>query len=283
MTTRLFFGILSVAALLILAVFGESVLPLLILAAVVLIIMISLALSVYFSSSLEIGLTAESPGEKHQRLCGTVSVTNGCRFPFPLIHVVVETKNLLTGELFTSEVPFSVPPQKKVVSELRFASEHCGKLEISVKKIVVFDFFGMIGVRRNREALTSALILPELFPMDITVVKSGVMEPECDTFSPYKAGNDPSETFGIRDYEAGDPLRSVHWKLTGKFDRMVIRESSLPVNESVLLLFERTCSSERNFSSATVRNALGKIDGNEFCPQCRLASVRKRHFYRSSH
>ncbi|MBQ6810297.1 MAG: DUF58 domain-containing protein, partial [Firmicutes bacterium] len=76
---------------------------------------------------------------------------------------------------------------------------------------------------------------------------------------PYKAGNDPTETFGIRDYEPGDALRSIHWKLTGKYDRLMIREAGLPVNESVLILFERICPESSSFASPSVRAALGEI------------------------
>lgn len=37
----------------------------------------------------------------------------------------------------------------------------------------------------------------------------------------------------------GDSLRQMHWKLSGKLDRLVIREASLPVRRSVLLFWER--------------------------------------------
>lgn len=259
MRTRLGFGILSLLLLWLLLVFGESILPLMLMAALVLIVGISLGLSFLFSSALTAEVTADPLSEKGCSLRGTVAVENKSRFPFPVLRAMVETKNLLTGESSLCAVPVAVPPKKKVLAEFAFTSEHCGKVEVSVKQILVFDFFGMIGLPRPRECSAPALILPELFPMDITVVKSGVTEPECDTYSPYKAGNDPSETFGIRDYESGDPLRSIHWKLTGKFDRMVIREAGLPVNESVLILFERICPLEKNFSSPAVRNALGEI------------------------
>lgn len=42
------------------------------------------------------------------------------------------------------------------------------------------------------------------------------------------------------EYRPGDSLRQMHWKLSGKLDRLVIREASLPVRRSVLLFWERT-------------------------------------------
>ena len=39
-------------------------------------------------------------------------------------------------------------------------------------------------------------------------------------------------------YQEGDSIRQIHWKLTGKLDKMMIRQRSFPVDDTVLILAE---------------------------------------------
>lgn len=259
MIKKILCGLGGILYLLLLAIFGESVIPLLLIFAILLIIGISLLLSFLFASHLEVVLEMTDLAEKQQPLQGEITITNHSLCPFPVVRAVIEIKNLFTGETSEQSVAFVVPPKGKAASDLTVTSAYCGKMVVRVKCLKVCDYFGMAALSIPKELSKEALVLPEIFPLDVTVAKSGVIEPECDTFSPYKAGNDPSETFGIRDYEPGDAMRSIHWKLTGKFDRLMIREASLPENESILILLERVCPEGRSFSSPAVRNGIGEI------------------------
>ena len=51
-----------------------------------------------------------------------------------------------------------------------------------------------------------------------------------------RKGNDPSEMFDIREYVPGDDIRSIHWKLSGKTDQLILRESSEPSHYNMVLL-----------------------------------------------
>lgn len=39
-------------------------------------------------------------------------------------------------------------------------------------------------------------------------------------------GDDPGETYDIREYRSGDSIRQIHWKLSGKLDDIMIREKA---------------------------------------------------------
>lgn len=253
------FGIGIEVILLLLALFGQSLVPLLLMLVLPFCSGLSLLLAFLFRKHLSAAVTLQDVAEPGQELKGTITVTNTAPVGFPTLRVVTESMNLLTGESVLDELPVALGSKASTNCAFSVAAVHCGRVRITVEKIRVFDMFGFVSFSVAMDAKIKSLVLPEMFPMDITVAKNSVIEPECDTFSPYKAGNDPSETFGIRDYEPGDALRSIHWKLTGKFDRLVIREASLPVNESVLILFERICPPRSNLASAAVRCALGEI------------------------
>ena len=73
---------------------------------------------------------------------------------------------------------------------------------------------------------------------------------DSDSYSPYRPGSDVSETFQIREYVQGDSLRQIHWKLSGKLDRLIVKDPSLPVVRSVLVYWDR----------ANRLSAAGKMD-----------------------
>lgn len=259
MDRNICFGIGVEVLLLLLAVFGQSLAPLLLMLALPLCSGLSLLLGFLFRKHLSAAVALQDVAEPGRELKGSLTVTNTAPIGFPVLRAVTESMNLLTGESVIDELPVALGSKTSTSCAFSVNATHCGRVRLTVERLRVYDMFGFVSFSVAMNAKTKSLVLPEMFPMDVTVAKNSVIEPECDTFSPYKAGNDPSETFGIRDYEPGDALRSIHWKLTGKFDRLVIREASLPVNESVLILFERICPPRSNLASAAVRCALGEI------------------------
>ena len=40
-------------------------------------------------------------------------------------------------------------------------------------------------------------------------------------------GYDPSELFDVREFQNGDRLQSVHWKLSARTDELMVKELSL--------------------------------------------------------
>lgn len=252
-------GIGAELFLLLLALFCESAVPVVAMLAIPLASACSLVLVKLRGKDLTLSLTLHDIAEQGDPLKGRVTVVNRGRCPFLLVCVMTETKNLLTGETVKDAIPLSVGIRGAAASDIEVTAASCGRVRLSVTEMRLYDLFGFFCIKVPVDTKTKALILPEIFPMVITVGKSNTVEPECDTYSPYKSGNDPSETFGIRDYEPGDPLRSIHWKLTGKYDRLMIREAGLPVNESVLILFERICPNSASLVSPAVRSALGEI------------------------
>lgn len=70
-------------------------------------------------------------------------------------------------------------------------------------------------------------------------------------------GNDPSETFDVRDYVPGDDVRSIHWKLSGKMDTLIVRQASDSAHYDTVLLpdlgiahRDSTCPTDAEFNSA---------------------------------
>ncbi|MFR7744089.1 MAG: DUF58 domain-containing protein [Acutalibacteraceae bacterium] len=46
--------------------------------------------------------------------------------------------------------------------------------------------------------------------------------------------------FQIRDYVPGDSQRQIHWKLSHKYDKLIVKDPSLPITRSAAVFWERT-------------------------------------------
>lgn len=51
---------------------------------------------------------------------------------------------------------------------------------------------------------------------------------DSDIYDDLRPGYDPSELFDVREFQNGDRLQSVHWKLSARTDELMVKENSLP-------------------------------------------------------
>ncbi|MCL2333065.1 MAG: DUF58 domain-containing protein, partial [Actinomycetia bacterium] len=51
-------------------------------------------------------------------------------------------------------------------------------------------------------------------------------------------GDDPCELYDLRDYQPGDRLSRIHWKLSDKYDRLMVKEYGRVVASDALITFD---------------------------------------------
>lgn len=146
--------------------------------------------------------------------------------------------NLLTCETATNSMHEFCPVSGGAEAVLTLESALCGKISLDIHQVQIYDLLGLFRRRFAVSAHASMSVLPDTFEPRIDLTMPDAPDIESDEYSPDRPGNDPSELFGIRDYREGDQLKSIHWKLSEKYDRTLVREMSLPVAQSILLLFD---------------------------------------------
>lgn len=151
--------------------------------------------------------------------------------------VHLSLKNSLTETEIREKIDFSAMPiiKKKIV--LKPCPEHCGIVEITVKRLIIRDFAGLFKFKKRPKLTFKEYILPNFIPQDLPALLSKTnINLEEDLFSEEKSGDDPSEIFGIREYREGDRLRQIHHKLSAKRDKLISKEYSLPIDKEITLL-----------------------------------------------
>ena len=197
-----------------------------------------------FLSKDKIGAKAVLPptGEKNRELSGKIILENPSRFPVFKAICEISVKNNLTGEENRIYSALSAPPKGKTEGEFCLSSEFCGYLTAKIEKILVSDIFGILpaAAKGFSAAKGKTTVLPETF--EPVIVFDGILSvPEdSESYSPDKKGYDYSETFQIREYAPGDSIKQIHWKLSEKLDKTIVRDPSLPIAKNIMLFWDKT-------------------------------------------
>lgn len=153
------------------------------------------------------------------------------------IRVVIEFHNTLYDRVIIQELNISSTQYKRKY-EVDFQPISCGEEHIICKEIVCYDIFGVNSVHLQPMTEQIVTVVPRHIPLQLldSRVLSGRQEGE--QFDYRKKGNDRSEVFDIREYQPGDDVRSIHWKLSGKMDQILVKEPGYSSHYDTIVLFD---------------------------------------------
>ena len=200
----------------------------------------SFAVNLYVRNKVQIRVEASQNLRKTESASISVKIQNPTIFPLLRNVVVVEAVNQLNREKMKMTQVTAVAPCKEKTIILQAGSGYCGRIRISVSKVKLYDCFGLIGIPCKCNAVTHMTVQPDLFEMDVTLLPSSSSVQDSEIYSQERPGSDLTETFQIREYVPGDSPRQVHWKLSSKFDKLIVRDPSLPITQNILVFWERT-------------------------------------------
>jgi uncharacterized protein (DUF58 family) len=158
--------------------------------------------------------------------------------PMGTIHFILLFETRLFGYRENVDCTLQPEEKKRMTFEYDWYASDCGAVRIYMKEVQCRDFFGLfswwIPVRLMKEIV--------VYPAELHIETELLRRPETksfgDLYAPNRTGQDVSEVAGLRDYIDGDSLKSIHWKLSGKLNRMIVREFGYPSNYNTLILYE---------------------------------------------
>ena len=187
-----------------------------------------------------------------------IKAQNLSKMLIPKVRCCLEIENFTTGEILSEFIDFSLFKKSEEEIEYKISSEFCGCIVIRAKKLVYYDLFGIFSFSEDIENTAEIVVLPDAFNCNLDVSSTITENYESVTYSEVKKGKDPGETFGVRDYMEGDSINSIHWKLSSKFDKTLVKELGLPVENSILILLD-TSTSARYKNNSKVIDSLMKV------------------------
>ena len=238
-------------------IFGDNALTLLLLALSVLIPPLTYLVSSIALRGVSASLSFPFVMQKGKDAECAVVIKSRSLLPLWRMRCRAETQNLLTGEKGTLEICLSLMPKSQKEIRFRVGSEYCGRINVTMTEIGAFDPFSIFRTTAKSDALARAMVYPDTFEAEVSIALNNAQLEDCDEYSPNKPGWDRTETFQIREYVDGDSIRQIHWKLTTKYDKIIIRDPALPVLRSVLVMWDKSLPAEVALTPS-VSDAMGE-------------------------
>lgn len=151
-----------------------------------------------------------------------------CPLPIPPVRGKLAVRRLLTGEKWLLRGGAGLP------------TEHCGGLEIIPKRIWVYDYLGLLRLPVRKKQSFTVLVRPEAVPLPEPPEMSRYL---VNAWKP-KPGGGFAENHELRLYRPGDNLRQLHWKLSAKTGKLILREPMEAMRGLALLTMELSGSAE---------------------------------------
>ena len=149
--------------------------------------------------------------------------------PPPHFRGWLEVKNTMTGEAWDLKSGESLP------------TDHCGQLEIKARACRVYDYLGLFRfpVRKKPQAFMLVRPIPVPLPQmpDLSRFLTRAWRP--------KRGGGYGENHELRLYRPGDNLQQIHWKLTAKTGKLILRETVEPQRGKMLVKLDLSGSEDR--------------------------------------
>lgn len=154
---------------------------------------------------------------------------NESKLPVNNMEVEISYRDSNHGKYKTMKLYGVVLAQGSVCLEGYLKTEHCGYVDIRVNYVRVWDLFHVFSWKKACAfPQKSMYILPWTnIPMTDVLAQAG------DFAGKY--GEDVYETYDVREYQDGDDMRQIHWKLTAKMDLLLVREY-LKTSESGVMI-----------------------------------------------
>ena len=145
-----------------------------------------------------------------------------CPFPMPEYRCRIRVKRTITGES-----RWLLPGEK-------LPAEHCGQLVCKPEKCWVYDYLGLFRLKVRKVGRSACIVRPVPVKMG---VPENIHRHMAERWRP-KPGGGFAENHEIRLYRPGDNLNQLHWKLTAKTGKLMVREAMEPLSSRVVLTMD---------------------------------------------
>lgn len=153
---------------------------------------------------------------------GQLLLRGRCTFPMPPFRGKLLLQSCITGQ------------QQRYSGKKGIPVEHCGAFRVTAEKVRICDYLGLFSFPVKQKEQKIVRIRPRPIPIPTPPDLSRYI---ARSWRP-KFGGGYAENHELRLYRPGDNLNQVHWKLSAKTGKLILREPMEPVRGLVLLTMD---------------------------------------------
>ncbi|MGN1113852.1 MAG: DUF58 domain-containing protein [Oscillospiraceae bacterium] len=170
-----------------------------------------------------------------------IKIINNSFLPIGNLKIKIKyrsSNNKETNVLKINSPVFSKETQKL---KLNVNAVHYGNMYFEIESCVITDMLRLFRqkLKNNSEILkTDVIVVPDYINVENNIADYENLSLESDKFSPYKKGNDPSEIFDVHEYVYGDRINRIHWNLSARQDKTMVKDYSSGISYAIVMLID---------------------------------------------
>ncbi len=183
----------------------------------------------------EIGLPYRRVGKHTDVLC-EIRFINPLRFAGFSIDVTYQFGNLFTGSTEEKKEKLWAAPRKGGSLRFLLNSHYAGGVRVCVKTYRVYDLLHLFYLSYQEDKESQVMVWCSFSDEQDAIERYECMEGFPKEDESKRRGTEYNPDYEIREYIAGDELKSIHWKLSAKQGKMMVRERLAAGRETVNVL-----------------------------------------------
>lgn len=193
---------------------------------------------VMLAATIKLAIEAPASCEAGQLCTLTLAVRRQVHLPAGRIECTVRCRNVMTGGEQVIPVALAASYAPVARFELPLDTSMCGRIEVAVGEVRLCDSLGLVCRAVSGTHALSFTVYPQVLEVTVPLERSPRAAFSGVAYDPARRGQDMSEPFDLREYRPTDPPHTIHWKLSTKLDKLIVREASHPSNYDILVLVD---------------------------------------------
>ncbi|MFQ8705664.1 MAG: DUF58 domain-containing protein [Thomasclavelia sp.] len=111
--------------------------------------------------------------------------------------------------------------------------KHCGGKNLIITDYYQYDCLNLFCLKKRCYYQIPITIYPKQIDFDFSIYEYKLPKDGQEVYAVNQKGDDPTEIYDIHKYQEGDLLKNIHWKLSAKYDTILVKDNALSVSEVI--------------------------------------------------
>ena len=165
-----------------------------------------------------------------------VNIRNKSILVYPRLEIYFTMSDLFGGEDSVSSSVITLGPLERRAFQFDLELAHIGTYEAGLKKVIIHDLLGIFRAELENENTYQIRVAPRIFDAAKIRVSNSTFTESKQMLIP--TSMDGMDYTGVREYVMGDPIKTIHWKLSALTNEYVARQYESYGNTGISILMD---------------------------------------------
>ncbi len=168
-----------------------------------------------------------------------IEVENPTSIAIPILCAKVVLRHRATGRVCKVKLRGRIEAGQSACLEGGLERPEFGQWQMECKGLCCYDWLGIYRFWKKLGDKKQIILFPECYQTTVRAgVRTRLFSSESERYHPQMNGDDPAETLELREYQKGDRLNRIHWKLSAKQDSLMVASMGLPMGCNVVFFLD---------------------------------------------